>query len=59
MVAGDVNRSGTVDANDRASTWNDRNITGYFASDCGLTGTCDANDRALVWNNRNKSTNVQ
>ena len=58
MYAGDADGSGTVDANDRADTWNDRNATGYDGSDCALSGTCDANDRATTWNNRNKSTNV-
>jgi hypothetical protein len=58
MYKGDTDGSGTVDANDRAATWNDRNDTGYNSSDCCLSGTVDANDRAATWNNRNKSTNV-
>ena len=58
MYSGDADDSGTVDANDRAASWNNRNLTGYIDCDCSLTGTCDANDRAVTWNNRNKSTNV-
>jgi hypothetical protein len=58
MVAGDTDGSGTVDANDRSATWNDRNTVGYTGSDCGLTGTVDANDRSVTWNNRNVSTRV-
>ena len=58
MYAGDTDASGTVDANDRAATWNDRNLTGYRDSNCTLSGTVDANDRAVTWNNRNKATNV-
>jgi len=58
MYAGDTDGSGTVDANDRAATWNNRNDTGYQSSDCCLSGTVDANDRSITWNNRNKSTDV-
>jgi hypothetical protein len=58
MVAGDVDASGTVDANDRSETWNDRNLTGYLDSDCSLSGTVDANDRSITWNNRNLTTSV-
>jgi hypothetical protein len=58
MFAGDTDGSGTVDANDRSATWNDRNAVGYSSSDCGLTGTVDANDRSITWNNRNRSTHV-
>jgi len=58
MYTGDTDASGTVDANDRSATWNDRNNNGYYSSDCDLSGTVDANDRSVTWNNRNLSTNV-
>jgi hypothetical protein len=58
MVAGDANASGTVDAADRSSAWNNRNLTGYRAADCNLSGTVDAADRSIAWNNRNKTTSV-
>jgi hypothetical protein len=56
--AGDVNATGTVDANDRSAAWNNRNKTGYQAADANLSGTVDANDRSITWNNRNKTTSV-
>jgi hypothetical protein len=58
LYSGDVDGSGTVDANDRSQAWNDRNLTGYQDADCDLSGTVDANDRSTAWNNRNKTTNV-
>ncbi len=58
MYAGDTDALGTVDADDRAATWNDRNKSGYENSDCKLTGSVDADDRAVTWNNRNKSTKL-
>ncbi len=58
MIAGDADASGTIDANDRNSTWNDRNISGYNVSDVDLNGVVDAADRNFTWNNRNKSTQV-
>ncbi|MBN2356264.1 hypothetical protein JXO59_09130 [candidate division KSB1 bacterium] len=58
MYAGDADGNGTVDANDRSATWNDRNAVGYQNSDCGLDGTVDANDRSITWNLRNKFSNV-
>jgi hypothetical protein len=58
LYSGDVDGSGTVDANDRSQAWNDRNKTGYESADCDLSGTVDANDRSTAWNNRNKTTNV-
>jgi|GEM_PF-6834476 len=58
LYAGDTDASGTVDANDRSATWNNRNSNGYYSSDCDLSGTVDANDRSVTWNNRNLSTNV-
>ncbi len=59
MYSGDTDASGTVDASDRAATWNDRNNTGYQDSDCDLSGTVDASDRATTWNNRNVTTHIQ
>ncbi len=59
MYYGDTDASGTVDASDRAATWNDRNNTGYQDSDCDLSGTVDASDRAATWNNRNVTTHIQ
>jgi hypothetical protein len=58
MWAGDTDQTGTIDANDRSNTWNDRNKIGYKNSDCYLTGSVDANDRSVTWNNRNKYTQV-
>lgn len=58
MIAGDADATGTVDANDRAATWNDRNINGYQGGDCNLSGTVDANDRAITWNNRNRTSTI-
>ncbi len=58
LYTGDTDASGTVDANDRSATWNNRNSNGYYSSDCDLSGTVDANDRSVTWNNRNLSTNV-
>ncbi|MFZ1289034.1 MAG: hypothetical protein WAR79_03030 [Melioribacteraceae bacterium] len=58
MIAGDADGSGVVDAADRSSTWNNRNVPGYNGSDVDLTGVTDAADRSTTWNNRNKSTQV-
>ncbi len=59
MYDGDTDGSGTVDADDRTATWNNKNNTTYHGSDCCLTGTVDADDRTATWNNRNKSTAVE
>ncbi len=56
MWSGDVNGDGSINAADRAETWNNRNLTGYRLSDCSMNGTVDAADRAAAWNNRNKLT---
>lgn len=58
LYAGDADGSGTVDASDRSSTWNERNRSGYLGADCNLSGTVDASDRSIAWNNRNTSTGV-
>jgi hypothetical protein len=58
MPAGDADGSGSVDASDRSSTWNERNQSGYSGADCNLSGTVDASDRSVSWNNRNRSTAV-
>ncbi len=54
MWSGDGDGSGTIDASDRSSAWNDRNLTGYQISDFSMNGTVDATDRSVAWNNRNK-----
>ncbi len=53
LWAGDADASGGIDAGDRSLTWNNRNQTLYFGSDCNLDGLSDASDRSMVWNNRN------
>lgn len=53
LWACDVDNSGTIDAADRSSLWNNRNQNGYLVFDCDLSGFCDASDRSLAWNNRN------
>ncbi len=58
MWSGDTDGSGTVDASDRNSTWNNRNKTGYENSDVGLNGVVDAADRNKTWNNRNRTSAV-
>ena len=59
MFSGNAdNSNNSVDANDRAAAWNNRNSTGYQDSDCTLSGTVDANARTATWNNRNVTTNV-
>ncbi len=58
MWSGDADGSGTVDASDRNSTWNNRNITGYLKSDVSLNGVVDAADRNATWNNRNRTSAV-
>ncbi len=58
MWSGDADASGVVDAGDRNSTWNNRNLSGYESSDVDLSGVVDAADRNITWNNRNKSSAV-
>lgn len=55
IYSGDIDVSGTINATDRSSTWNNRNLTGYLNADCSMNGTVDATDRSLTWNNRNKT----
>ncbi len=58
MWSGDADVSGVVDAGDRNSTWNNRNLSGYESSDVDLSGVVDAADRNITWKNRNKSSAV-
>ncbi len=58
MWCGDTDASETIDATDRANTWNNRNTSGYTGNDTDLSGVVDATDRANTWNNRNALTNV-
>ncbi len=55
---GDVDFNGIIDALDRGTVWNDRNLSGYNISDVNLNGLIDAIDRGIIWNNRNFSTQV-
>jgi hypothetical protein len=53
IISGDVNQDGSVDALDRSACWNDRNLSGYYATDLNGDGVVDALDRSIAWNNRN------
>jgi hypothetical protein len=53
IISGDVNQDGSIDALDRSACWNDRNLSGYYATDLNGDGVVDALDRSIVWNNRN------
>ena len=55
IISGDVNQDGSIDALDRSLCWNDRNLSGYYASDLNGDGVVDALDRSTAWNNRNLS----
>ncbi len=55
---GDADGSGSINAADRAETWNLRNQAGYLMGDVNMDGTVNAADRATTWNNRNNSTQV-
>ena len=58
LFSGDVDASGSVNAGDRATTWNERNTTGYLQADTNLDGSVNAADRANTWNNRNNTTDI-
>ncbi len=58
LYSADANGDGSVNAADRAITWNDRNQSGYLLSDVNLSGSVNAGDRSLTWNGRNKFTQV-
>ncbi len=53
LYGADADGSEAVNATDRSTTWNDRNLTGYLDSDCNLDGVTNASDRSSTWNNRN------
>jgi photosystem II stability/assembly factor-like uncharacterized protein len=53
LFSGDINQDGVIDALDRSACWNDRNLSGYYASDLNGDGVVDALDRSICWNNRN------
>jgi hypothetical protein len=55
VISGDANQDASVDALDRSACWNDRNLSGVYASDLNGDGTVDALDRSIAWNNRNLS----
>jgi hypothetical protein len=58
MYSGDTSKDGQIDADDRASTWNERNQVGYLDEDVTMDGQVDADDRAATWNNRNVVSQV-
>lgn len=58
MFTGDSDGSGIVNAADRSTTWNQRNLLGYYGTDMDLNGSVNAADRSIVWNNRNIGTQV-
>lgn len=51
MHAGDASYDNCVDAEDRAVTWNQRNLFGYLNADVNLDGVVSAQDRAIASNN--------
>jgi hypothetical protein len=53
LYSGDLNGDNIINAADRSTAWNDRNLTGYRRSDCNMNGTVDNIDRSNTWNNRN------
>ena len=53
LYTGDLNGDGVIDATDRSTVWNFRNLTGYSIYDSNMNGTVDATDRSNAWNNRN------
>jgi Leucine-rich repeat (LRR) protein len=53
LYTGDLNGDGVIDATDRSTVWNFRNVTGYSIYDSNMNGTVDATDRSNAWNNRN------
>jgi hypothetical protein len=55
IISGDANQDGSIDALDRSACWNDRNLSGYYATDLNGDGVVDALDRSICWNNRNLS----
>jgi hypothetical protein len=58
MYSGDASKDGQIDADDRATTWNERNLVGYKDEDVTMDGQVDADDRATTWNNRNSVSHV-
>ena len=55
IISGDVDQDGSVGALDRSACWNDRNLSGYYATDLDGDGSVGALDRSICWNNRNLS----
>ena len=55
IISGDVDQDGRVGALDRSACWNDRNLSGYYATDLDGDGSVGALDRSICWNNRNLS----
>ena len=53
LISGDVDQDGSVGALDRSACWNDRNLSGYYATDLDGDGSVGALDRSICWNNRN------
>lgn len=58
MWSGDTNSDSFIDASDRSSVWNGRNVNGYLTNDVDMNGTVDAADRSTCWNHRNLSANT-
>ena len=55
IISGDVDQDGSIGALDRSACWNDRNLSGYYATDLDGDGSVGALDRSICWNNRNLS----
>ena len=53
IISGDVDQDGSIGALDRSACWNDRNLSGYYATDLDGDGSVGALDRSICWNNRN------
>ncbi len=52
--SGDVNQDGVVDFLDRNLTWNNRNLNGYYSTDCNGDNITNATDYSIVLDNRLK-----
>ncbi len=55
IISGDIDKDGSVGALDRSLCWNERNLSGYYATDLDGDGSVGALDRSICWNNRNAS----
>ena len=55
IISGDADQDGSIGALDRSACWNDRNLSGNYATDLDGDGTVGALDRSIAWNNRNRT----